>query len=197
MGRDGAEGTASEASAVHTHRVAYHLVGRYRLPPVAGMRHPGVGEVERGVDLLGGHGWPHGVDAYHLSVCLLPHHMPVHPVRLYLHIPEVLRLAPPVGQAFLVAVEHYVVLSRFFRGEKHRLGHIGDILHGDASVEKRGDLDHRCLSHAVDEHIRSRVHKNRGAQPVLPVVIVGHSPQRGLDAAGYYRHVGIYLLQDF
>ena len=62
MGRDGAEGTATETSPVYVYRVFYHLVGRNGLSLVFGMGQARVGEVEGSVELLSGHGGVWGID---------------------------------------------------------------------------------------------------------------------------------------
>src|SRR5690554_4473424 len=54
---DGAEGTATEADTHDVHREADHLEGRNLLVPVGRMRHPGVGQPEHVVHLLGGQGY--------------------------------------------------------------------------------------------------------------------------------------------
>ena len=57
MGRDRAEGAASEAAAVDVYRELDHLPGRdIPLAAVAGMRRPFVGQVERVVELFGREG---------------------------------------------------------------------------------------------------------------------------------------------
>ena len=56
MGRYGAERTSAEASPVHVDRELDHLVGWDGLALVFGVGQTGVGQVERGIHLLGGHG---------------------------------------------------------------------------------------------------------------------------------------------
>ena len=62
MGGDGAEGASAETASMEVDGEFYHLVGGYALTLVFGVRHALVGEVERGIDLLSGHGRIRGVD---------------------------------------------------------------------------------------------------------------------------------------
>ena len=55
MGRDGTESTAAEASSMDVDRELNHVVGRYALALILRMGLAGVGEVEAGVELCGGH----------------------------------------------------------------------------------------------------------------------------------------------
>ena len=70
--RDGAESASAEASAVHVHRMPYHLVGRYPLPFITRMRQTGICHVKRLVDLLGCHGREHRVHFHHAVAVRLP-----------------------------------------------------------------------------------------------------------------------------
>ena len=60
---------------------------------------------------------------------------------------------------------------------------IGDLIDGQACVERIGDLDDRVLAHAVDEDVGARVEQYRALELVLPVVVVGQAAQACLDAA--------------
>ena len=64
VGADGAEGAAAKASAVHIHRMAYHLVGGDAFALVARVGQTGVRQIESGINLLGGHG---RIGAIHLN----------------------------------------------------------------------------------------------------------------------------------
>ena len=59
----------TETAPVDIHRVAYHLVGRDALALVFGMGHARIGQVERGIYLLGRHRRigriDHGIAAVH------------------------------------------------------------------------------------------------------------------------------------
>ena len=50
VGRYGAKCTPAEAPAVHVHRVAYHLVGRYAFAVIPRVRQPRIRQVKRRVD---------------------------------------------------------------------------------------------------------------------------------------------------
>ena len=132
MGRDGAEGTAAEASSVDVDGVLDHVVSGYALTPVLGMGLAGVGQVEGGVELGGGHRGVWGID--HNEGCtiygftiyyLLQEPTGVHHVRLLLDVAEVLGLCAFVAQAFLVAVQHDVARHRFVA-----VGQVGGLRNG-------------------------------------------------------------------
>ena len=91
------------------HRVLDHVVGGDALALVFRMGLAGVGQVERGVELLGGHRRVGGIDDSVSSADALDQAMGVHHVRLFLDVPEVLGLSALVLQTFLVGVEHDVV----------------------------------------------------------------------------------------
>ena len=71
-----------------------------------------------------------------------------------------------------------------------RIGHnaggtpdVGNVAHRCFRRQTAGDLHRGALSHAVHQQIGGRVKQNRPAHPVVPVVIVGKSPQRRLQSA--------------
>ena len=78
MCRDGAEGTAAETAAMDVHRELYHLVCRYALALVLGVRQARVGQVEGGVELLGGHGRVGRIDHYGVVAHVLQQTRGVH-----------------------------------------------------------------------------------------------------------------------
>ena len=53
---------------------------------------------------------------------------------------------------------------------------------------------HGQFTHTIYNKVRPAVAKNAGAQAFLPIVVVGHAAQRGLDAAEHYGHFGKELL---
>ena len=57
-----------------------------------------------------------------------------------------------------------------------------------------GDFNHGKFAHAINTQIRFGIDQYAGFQTVVPIVVMCHPSQRGLDAAYYYRCVGIKLL---
>ena len=62
MGRDGAEGTASETATMDVDGVLDHVVGGDAFTLVFGVWLSRVGQVERGIEFLGGHRGERRVD---------------------------------------------------------------------------------------------------------------------------------------
>ena len=105
MCRDGAEGTATEASAMKTYAVANHFVGRNALACILGMGHACVGKVERVVQLFRSHrriGWG---DYDVLFANLLDECLGVQLIAFLLDVPEVLGLFLWVGKTFFVRIK--------------------------------------------------------------------------------------------
>ena len=113
MGGDGAEGAAAEAASVDVDRELDHVVGGDALAPVLGVGLARVGQVEGGVELLGGHRGIGRVDYHSRGTGAafegLYESLGVHHVRLLLDVAEVLGLCPFVAQTLFVAVEDDVV----------------------------------------------------------------------------------------
>ena len=59
-----------------------------------------------------------------------------------------------------------------------------------------GNFHDGLFAHTIDDEVGPRVAEDAGAQTVLPVVVMGDAPQRGLNAAKDDRHVRIQLFQD-
>ncbi len=200
MCRDGAEGTAAKATAVHIHRKAYHVEGRNAFPLVARMRQTGIVKVERAVDFSGGHRWEHRIHLYGALAVRLPQRGPFIAVRLLLNVLKVLRLQIAVFQALLKRVEHNVILVGLRQCRErlphHGLFHINNVAYFLAGVKASGHFEHRFFAHAVDNHIDRCIGHYRRAQAVLPVVVVRVSAQRSLNAAGNNGHVGIEATQN-
>ena len=62
MGRNGAEGTASETAPMDIDTELNHVVGGNALVLIFQMGYAGIGQVEGGVEFLGGHRWIGWVD---------------------------------------------------------------------------------------------------------------------------------------
>ena len=201
MGGDGAEGAPAEASAMDVDGVTYHLVGGYALVLVFRVRQARVGQVEGGVELLGGHGGigriDDGIDIAHT----LQEALCVHLVGLLFDVAEVLGFGTFGAQALLVGVEHDVV-GRDATGdvalacEEDGLGEVVDGLHGDALVELFGNAHDGLLAHTVADDVGSGIAEDTAAQGVLPVVVVGEPAERCLDASQHDGHIGEELPQD-
>jgi len=101
MCRNGAECAPSETAAVHVDRVAYHLIGRDCLSFVARVRVAGIGQIERSVNLSGGHWRKHRIHLHGLCAIFLPEHRSwLHPVAFLLYMLEVFGLFPLLRQTF-------------------------------------------------------------------------------------------------
>ena len=102
MGGDGTEGTTAETTAMDVHGEFYHLIGRYRLPPVLRMGHACIRQIEGGIELFGGE---RGIGRVHHGIYIvhrLKQSPGVHLVGFLLYITEVLCLRLLVVQAFLM-----------------------------------------------------------------------------------------------
>ena len=109
MGRDGAEGTTAEASAMEADGKLNHLVGRDAFAFVFGMGQTSVGEVERTVKFILGErliGW---VDDGITSIDFLDDALSGIFVGFFLDVSEVLGLCPFVAEALFVTVQEDVV----------------------------------------------------------------------------------------
>ena len=110
VGRNGAESTTSKTSSMQTDRELNHFVGRNTLPFVFRMGQPGIRQVKRSIQLFCRHGRIGGIDHHIFPIHTLYQSLGVHHIRLFLHIPEILGLGALVAQAFLVTVQHDVLL---------------------------------------------------------------------------------------
>ena len=70
------------------------------------------------------------------------------------------------------------------------------LLYGGAGSNGIGQSQVGLLPHPVHQPVGLAANEYRRLQAVLPIVIMRQAAQRGLDAADYYRHVGIKLLED-
>ena len=200
MGGDGAEGAAAEAATMDVDRELDHLVGRYHLALVLGMRQPGVREVKRGIELFGGHGRIGRVD--HGIACAHRLQQPpgVHLVGFFLDVPEVFGLCALAFQTCLMAVEHDVVVGDAagnlgFGTEVHRLWDVSGLCHAVAGAELATERCDGFLAHAVDDEVGTRRAEYAGHELVLPVVVVGETAHGGLDAAQHHGHIGVQLFE--
>ena len=76
-----------------------------------------------------------------------------------------------------------------------RAAHVGQPADVFPGRKPPRDLQHRDLSHAVDEQIGGAVEQDRAANSVAPVIVVREAPKRRLNAADHDGHVGKELLQ--
>ena len=74
--------------------------------------------------------------------------------------------------------------------EIRRAFYIGHFADGNFLFEPLCYLPLGILTHAVDEHIRTRIEQYRAAHLVLPIVVVGKAAQARLQAADDDRHIG-------
>ncbi len=102
---------------------------------------------------------------------------------LLLHI-KAARVVELVGGKVVPAGQQIVVVDLVERTRAvNGTVDVGDLVHGQSSVERVGDLDDRVLAHAVDEDVGARIEQHRALELVLPVVVMGQATQTCLDAA--------------
>ena len=188
MGRDGAEGTASETTTVEIDREFDHLVGRYRLALIFGVRQTCVRQVVSLVHLFRSQRRVRRIDNSKLAVDSLQQPLCVHLIGLFLNMAEVLSLGFFALQTLFVGMEHDVVVADasrdvFLLAEIDRLRDVMDVLDVASFFELMAELDSVFLAHAIKDHVGTAVAENALHQPVLPVVVVSESSHRCLDAA--------------
>ena len=102
---------------------------------------------------------------------------------LLLHV-KAARVVELIGGKVVPAGQQVVVVDLVERaGAVDGAVDIGDLIDGQARVERIGDLDDRVLAHAVDEDVGARIEQHRALELILPVVVVGQAAQTRLDAA--------------
>ena len=72
--------------------------------------------------------------------------------------------------------------------EDHRASDIFEFLNILPVAEASGDLKNLALAHAINQNIRFRVHQDRSAYALFPIVKMGETPETRLDAAQYHRY---------
>ena len=159
-------------------RMANHLVGWNTLPLIFNMRYARVRQVVAGIQLSSCH-WGIGRIDHNKPVShLLDEPMGMYHIRLFLDMAEILCLRALVLQTLLIAVEHDVV--RFWSIAFGDVDSLGDVVHfadGETVSSPPRQLQNGLLAHAVDDDVSRCIAKNTGTQLVLPVVVVGKSPQ--------------------
>ena len=192
MGRDGAEGTAAEATAMERDGEFYHLIGRNALTFIFWMRHTLIRQVEGSVNLRRRHGGIRGIDNNIAAICLLNETRGMHLVRFFLDVAEILCLTTAVFQALLVRMEHDVALNeRHLVGNIYRLWNVLPLL-TRCFAEGYGSL----LAHAVGDKVGTGRKKYGWHEFVLPVIVMGKTAQRSLNAAKHNGNIGEELLQN-
>ena len=200
MGGDGAEGTATETTAVDVDGVLDHLEGGYGASfLVFGMRESQVGQVEGGVDLVGGHrgfGW---IDD-HVEVAVpLQEGGALDLVAFLFDDMVVLGLAAFAFKTLLERVKLDGLGSRAEGGNiAGSIGHLRKEVAGFNAfplIEKAGYFQRGPLPHAIVEQVGGGVDKDAWEESVVPIVVVRQTAHAGLDTGDDDRHVGVYLLQ--
>ena len=202
MGRNGAERAPAETAAMDVDGVLYHLVGGDGAALlVLGMWQAGVREVERGINLLGGHGRLGWVDNDETVAVTLDEGGAGYLVALLLDDVVVLGLGALAFEAFLEGVELYYRSGRSNLSILNGLA-VGYLWEGVAGfdafalVEEVGYLEGGALAHAVVEQVGGGVGEDAGEQTVVPIVVVRQTAHGGLDTGNDDRGVGIELLED-
>ena len=205
VGRDGAEGTASETSTVDVDGELNHVVGRDAFALVLGVRQARVGQVVGVVQLGLAHGRIGRVDHHRRLACGLQDARGGIFVALLLDVAEVGRLLLLVGQALLVRVEADVAFElgrlagqvghlRQLRG--YRCAHV--LCGGQCAVVPPGlplahplyQFGHGLFAHSIHQQVGTALRQDAGAYPLLPVVVVGEPSHAGFNASQYHRHIG-------
>ena len=172
--------------------MAYPVVGRDALATVFGMGQACVGQVIDSIQFGRCHRGIGRID-HHMAVAYLLHDTRgVELVRLFFDMLEIFCLCPLVAKAGFVRVEHHIGSGDAswnvgLGTEKHRLGALQQVV-----AEGSDGL----LAHAVDDEVGTRVAQDAGTQGVLPIVVVGDTAQRSLNAAKHHGSVGVELLEN-
>lgn len=202
MGRNGAERAPAETAAMDVDGVLYHLVGGDGAALlVLGMWQAGVREVERGINLLGGHGRLGWVDNDETVAVTLDEGGADYLVALLLDNVVVLGLGALAFQAGLKRVELYYRSGRSILNGRSRLavGYLGEGVAGFdafALVEDVGYLEGGALAHAVVEQVGGGVGEDAGEELIIPIVIMCQTAHGGLDACNDNGDVGVKLLEN-
>ena len=199
MGRDSTERATAKTTAVHADRPLDHVVSRDAFVLVFGVRRILEGQIIDSVELLGRHRRVRRIDHHPSVTDRLDEGRLVDLIGLDLHEAEILRMGAFVLDGLLMGCEHDSVL-RELGFVPCQIGRLGDGMKSRKSkVESRKSisyLGHGLLSHAIDQEVGTAIHKDRGHEFILPVVVMGKPPHGSLDAADDDRHIGIELLED-
>jgi len=203
VGRDRTKTAATETPTVGIDGELDHLKGRdVAALFVAGMRQARVRQVEGVIQFSVRHRRVGRVDDEAAVADVLQDAARADLVGLLLHDLEVGGVGALVFQAGLMAGDRHVLpaLDRrqlgLLRVEEGRLGDVAQGLETRALAQEAQHLTQRLFAHAIDQHVGLGVRKDGREQLVGPIIVMGHAPQRGLDATDQHRHVRIKLLQD-
>ena len=199
---------------MQAHGKLYHLVSGNALALIFGVGQAGVGQVERAVYLLRRHrGKRRGDDQIPVAY-LLEDALRVQFVALFFNVAKVGGVGAAVFQAGLMRSQLNVIFRNaagdiFFIAQRHGLRHglapqqcvkVRRAAKGIGAAVQHAVFNFPAkplngqFTHTIYNKVRPAVAKNAGAQPLLPIVVVGHAAQRCLDAAEHYGHVGKELL---
>ena len=178
MGRDSTEGATAKASSVHVDRELDHVVGWYSLTLVLRVRNTHIGQVKRGINLLGCHWRIRWVDHHEASVNALDKSLGMNLVALFLYMPKVISLCPLVTKTFLVAMQHYIIIGNatgyiFLSAKEDGLREFGDIRDLPSLIQFRSNSQNGFLAHSVGDDIACTIAKDALTKTVFPVVIMG------------------------
>ena len=198
MEGDGAEVAVAKAAAVLDDRELDLLDGVHpaqRL--IGGVIGAGEGQVEYAVQLLPGEGGHRRILHQVVGVGLLLHDgLAVDRV-----LPFGLDLVG-LGVALLVLRDlveggagHTVLWNLILGTQVAGAADVADFVDVLARLELLGELGNHLFTHAVQQQVGLRVDKDGGAHRVVPVVVVGKAPQRGLQPADDDGGVRIQLPQ--
>ena len=99
---------------------------------------------------------------------------------------------------FPISASPHLLISAFIirLARSQPIRHAADVAqlaHRLPRREAPDDLDQRPLAHAEDQQIGLGIEQDRAADLVAPIIVMGQTPQAGLDAAGDDRHALVRL----
>ena len=182
-------------------RELYHVVCRNALALVLRMRQSRIRKIKRMIKLLGCHRWIRRIYNSIFAVNSLQQTLRMHLIRLFLYMTKVVCLCLFVAQTLFMTVQHNVV-RRYstwnitLLTKIYSLRNIAYILHTLAFRELSAKFEYRFLAHTIYYHVGSRIAKYTLLQSVLPIVVMGKSTQRSLNASKYNGNIREQLLQN-
>ena len=125
------------------------------------------------------------------------------PVRLYKPFPTDCILFAVLhhkcgGICLLIPRYRFIAFDRFIfihplKRMRHVAGavYIGDLFRRKAACKRIRNFDDLPFSHAVNEEIRTGIRKDAAAHLIIPIIIVGKTPEARFNAANDDRHAAV------
>ena len=142
------------------------------------MRNTHIGQVKGGINLLGSHWRIRRIDHHEASVNALDKSLGMNLVALFLYMPKVISLCPLVTKAFLVAMQHNIIIGNatgyiFLTAKEDGLREFGDIRDLPSLIQFRSNSQNGFLAHSVGDDIACTIAKDALTKTVFPIVIMG------------------------